>query len=355
MPKKIIYIFFPLIIFLLILSSCSKLIYKYSYPALEDGEYDNEYPYDNFSNRIEEIGVSVKLLNTIVFYKSYVIHPEVEITLKDINRRTLKENADKAGGFDRSSAGTATIIFSQDNKVALLTTDHIVNFPDTIITYRQNESGAFTNSIQSISVIANQEFYIPDFPDGGKVEIIAQDKEMDIAIVGKKYDFSELKTFPVIKYPAGSAKDLKWGTVVYILGYPLNYKMITRALVSSPNRDSDGDFLLDAVFNRGFSGGIVLAVRDGIPNFEIVGMVNWAAGEREYILKPDSESLNYDFIPLIPYEGESFVDQKINIKYGITKAIPIESIKKFIKKYKRTLIEAGYDLSFLLTEKEIEK
>ena len=45
-------------------------------------------------------------------------------------------------------------------------------------------------------------------------------------------------------------------------------------------------FLVDAVFNRGYSGGIVLAIRDGVPNFELVGLVKSVPAEYEYVMKP---------------------------------------------------------------------
>ena len=348
MPKKTIYIFFPLIIFFFVFTSCSKLIYKNIAPALDDGEYDSDFGYDNFSARIEEIGNSVKLLNTIVFYESYIINSDLRVTLADIKNESLRDIAVKAGGFDRTSSGTATVVYSEENRVALLTPAHIVAFPDTIVTYRLDDKGDFTQYLQSVSYIVRQSFYIPGIPEGGRVEVLAEDKEADIAIVGKKYDFSDQKIFPVIRYPAGKARDLKWGTVVYIMGYPFNFKMVTKALVSSPNKDSHAGFLLDAVINRGFSGAVVLAIRDGLPNFEIVGMVNWTAGEKEYSLKPSSESFDYDFIPIIPYKGESFIEPKINIKYGITKAVSIESIQEFINKKRDILLKKGYNADIIL-------
>ncbi|MCK7529466.1 MAG: hypothetical protein MZV64_73895 [Ignavibacteriales bacterium] len=51
--------------------------------------------------------------------------------------------------------------------------------------------------------------------------------------------------------------------------------MVTKAIVSNPSRDESGSFLVDAVVNNGMSGGLVLAIKDGVPNFEMVGMIQW--------------------------------------------------------------------------------
>ncbi len=119
---------------------------------------------------------------------------------------------------------------------------------------------------------------------------------------------------------------------------------ITKALVSSPNRDSDGSFLLDAVVNQGYSGGIVLAIKDGIPNFELVGIVQWVPKEEEYYLGPLRRKNNQPYNSLVPYKGESYVRRHSNIKYGIAKIISIESIIEFLENNKSSLFDQGYYL-----------
>ena len=76
------------------------------------------------------------------------------------------------------------------------------------------------------------------------------------------------------------------GVVRLPFGYPSGHKMVTKAIVSSPNKDRKGSFLLDAVLTPGFSGGIALAVRDGVPNFELVGLVQLVSGRTTYALGP---------------------------------------------------------------------
>ena len=83
--------------------------------------------------------------------------------------------------------------------------------------------------------------------------------------------------------------------------------MITKAIVSSPRRDEAGSFLVDAVINPGFSGGFVLAIRDGVPNFELIGMVQWVPEEDESLLYPENLKTKTSYNPVVPYKGNLYV------------------------------------------------
>ena len=131
-----------------------------------------------------------------------------------------------------------------------------------------------------------QSIYVAGFPEGSEFELLVSDKKSDLAMIGKDYKTLSDLRFPVFHYPVGKGKELDWGSFVYIFGYPINYQMVTKAIVSNPNRDEYGSFLVDAVVNNGMSGGIVLAIRDGVPNFEMVGMIQWVPEEEENILVP---------------------------------------------------------------------
>ncbi len=58
----------------IILTGCTKKIYDVVYPTLNDGRYDSEFPYSNASEQLEEISNSVKMLNYIAYYKSYLFN-----------------------------------------------------------------------------------------------------------------------------------------------------------------------------------------------------------------------------------------------------------------------------------------
>ena len=124
----------------------------------------------------------------------------------------------------------------------------------------------------------------------------------------------------------------------------MNYKMVSRAIVSSPNIDSNGSFLLDAVVNRGFSGGTVLAIKDGVPNFELVGIIGSVPEDAEYVLEPEKLKYNMQYNPVVPYRGDMYAIQKEDLKYGIAKVIPVEAIQEFLDKNKEKLSDMGYDI-----------
>lgn len=339
--KKNIFI----IIAAIALISCRSTIQKYIYPTLGDGKYDSEFPYRNSSEQLEAITKSVKMINCMAFYVSYQFSQNANLRLENINTISFKERALKATYYTNTASGTSTIISNEDGKIVLLTSAHIVNFADTIITYFKNSDGRFTNQIESISIKERQTNYVPDFPLPGDVDILLLDKNLDVALLGKNYGKANADKFDLFPYVAGTALELEWGSFVYAIGYPMNYKMITKAIVSSPNRDNNGSFLIDAVFNRGFSGGIVLAIRDGVPNFELVGLVNTVPAVSEYIVTPDSKENEWTYNPTVPYTNNLYVKQFSNIRYGITKVTPIDMILKFIEKNQKQIENKGFYIS----------
>ncbi|MCU0415447.1 MAG: serine protease, partial [Ignavibacteriaceae bacterium] len=150
--------------------------------------------------------------------------------------------------------------------------------------------------------------------------------------------------FQVFNYPMGKAKELDWGSFVYIFGFPINYQMVTKAIVSNPGRDESGSFLVDAVINNGMSGGLVLAIRDGVPNFEMVGMIQWVPEEEENILVPKPLKNNERYNPIVPYQGEEFVKRFSSIRYGIARVISAEKISSFLKENSTILSKKKYYL-----------
>jgi S1-C subfamily serine protease len=127
----------------------------------------------------------------------------------------------------------------------------------------------------------------------------------------------------------------------------MGHKMITKGIVSSPNKDKKGSFLTDAPFNRGFSGGAVLAIRDGVPNFELVGLAKSVSAISSYVLTPSKEYDQSLYDPGTPYTGDVFVDQKTDIRYGITSVISTETIKEFFDRNEQAFKDKGYDFKYL--------
>ncbi|HKI78599.1 MAG TPA: serine protease [Ignavibacteriaceae bacterium] len=337
-PGRIILI----ILILLALQGCSSIVYKAAYPTLNDGKYDSEFPYKGSSKELEDVGRSVTLINSIAFYKAYIFNDGTNVKRSDISEEFLENKSNSTSYFNKINSGTATTVYSQGGTIALLTCAHVVNFPDTILTFFSDESGKFTKYLESVSIRERQVTFVPELSSGGQVEILALDRERDLAIIGNNFPGLNSIKRTVFPFPKGKAKDLEWGSFVYVFGYPMNYKMVSKAIVSNPNYDEKGGFIIDAVVNKGFSGGVVLAIRDGIPNFELVGIIRAIPEENEYLLEPEKLKNNIYYSPVVPYKGNIYAVQQEQLKYGIAKVIPIEEIMEFINNKEYELKKLGY-------------
>jgi hypothetical protein len=335
--------------------SCSTTSYREVYPMLTDGKYDSEFPYRGCSEQLEQISESVRMISCIAYYKSWVFPLEAKVRIENIHDSFLKEKAEKEVYLNQTSSGSATVIYSQNKRIALLTCAHVVDFSDTIFTFYRGEDRKQTEFIQSIAVKDRQSNYAAAIQGARNLEILSIDRENDLALIGQKIDLPDAPPVSVFNYPIGKAKELEWGAFVYLFGYPAGYRIVTKAIVSNPNRDKYGSFLTDAVFNRGFSGGIVLAIRDGVPNFELVGMMKLVPGHQQYYLTPAKEGERVEFDSNIPYKGNVYAESRTDIIYGVAPAIPAELIVDFLQTNQQHLIDEGYDVRSFLERPIIEK
>ncbi len=324
--------------------SCSTVIYKSKTASIQNNAYDSGFPNSNCSKQLEEISQTVYRINSLAFYRVYIFSDTSKIKKPDLTKQVIDSRQVKSTYIDRTSSGTGLLIYSSAGKVLLLTCAHIINFPDTIVTYFSDAKGVFTDDVQSIGFKEKETIYVASFPGDSQVKKILVDKDEDLALLGNDYGTTSHAYFPVFNFPFGNSKQLEWGDFVYLFGYPMNYKMITRAIISSPNFDKEGSFLVDAVVNRGYSGGIVLALRGGVPNFELVGIVQWITDENENVLEPATLEGTMKYDPTVPYKGEMYAKQLQLLRYGITKVIPIEKIKKFLERNAEFLNKEGYAL-----------
>jgi hypothetical protein len=328
---------------LAVFASCSKKTLQTVYPTLSDGRYDSEFPYRNCSDELDKIAKTVKKLYCLVEYDQYFFNQSDGLKPEYLVDNRYKQLAFQKSFFSESVHGTATIVYRDDRRVAVLTCAHVVDYPDTIYAWFYDGLGSKRDVLESVSIKRKQQNFIRDLPDDGLLEIIALDQEKDIAFLGNRFDElgGDVHTF---KYPTGDAGDLEWGSFVYILGFPSGYQMVTRGIVSNPDPGKDGEFLIDALFNPGVSGGVVLAVKDGVPNFELVGIARAVSAKYKNVIKPGKESHEELYNPNIPYDGDVFVKLEKEIYYGVTFTISIESIADFYMKNREYFISRGYRL-----------
>jgi hypothetical protein len=173
-----------------------------------------------------------------------------------------------------------------------------------------------------------------------------EDEINDVALVGMKELNQEPLSFehPQFSYPIGNSDELTWGNFVYIFGFPIHNKMLTRAIVSRPSVSNKRTFMVDAVLNRGASGGMVLAVRDGVPNFELIGIVSSFNAERTFVLSPKELYNDQTYQVDSRYEGNLYIGETKNIKYGMTKVVTIEAIRNSIFEHEEKINAAGYSI-----------
>ncbi len=334
--------YFLLFSLIILISACNRPTYETIYPTLSDGKYDSEFPYRNCSGQLEEMAGTLAKLDVLVFYRTYTFTQERKVNLDMI--RESKDPADLAAATDvysESVGGTAICLGYTGDKLAYLSCAHVVDYPDTLITWFADSDKKY---IQAIGIRARQQNTIATSPAGEALNILAIDRKSDIAILGKKVDDPLDNPVPAFSYPLGESQELEWGSFVYIMGYPLGHSMITRGIVSDPERIKKGSFLIDAVFNHGFSGGPVIAVRDGVPNFEMVGMVKSSAAINKHYLTPvDPEK--FETISFSEgYEGKIRMETEKDIQYGITFSVSTDALKDFYEEHRDALIEKGYDL-----------
>jgi len=304
------------------------------YPIV-DKRYDSEFPVQSVSDELAYLSTTVRKLDCLAFYMTYTFPPEYSHDKSQLDEVTLNASAISVDVHNESVSGTATIIYYDNNQVGLLTCAHVIDFPDTL--YNYDEGG----KLQSVSVKIKQQNFVSFLPDGEDVEILAMDKKHDIALLGKKLNAHD-QIPAVLKYPIGKTRDIDWGTVVYTMGYPLGKLMVTRSIASKPSKDGNGMFLTDALFNHGISGSPVLALRDGVPNFEWVGMASSSAAESIYYLKPGGNTPQF-VSPNSAYSGELIIDRRKAINYGVTFSVRIEDIVKFLSQNKKLLQEEGFN------------
>lgn len=322
---------------LLLLTSCTKYIHDFTKLIIEDGKYDTEFPHRDCSRELEQIGNSTKMITCIGYYNEYQFEPEPQYTLRDINIK----NAVKTTSFNNNSTGTATIIHKENTKVALLTCAHIVNTPEKIITYFEKP---YDNYVSSIAFLKKKMIYCSELSTD-KIEILVLDDLLDIALLGATTTVNTT-LLPVLDYPVGRSTDLNWGSFIYLFGYPRGYKMISHGIVSLSKPFPEKYFYADSPFNRGFSGGLVMAVMDGVPNFEVVGIATSAAAEFYNYLAPDFENtLENPQMIFEPYEGDMYTKKLEMIMYGVTQITSMDAVHDFWLENQDYLESRGYFLN----------
>jgi hypothetical protein len=353
-------LFFTCLVLLFLTIYCQQELRNSDTAALsgqtKDGKYDSEFPTQPVSDILNQISKSVHLLSVLAFYQSYHFDLESNIKKEDLLKIDLETTAREQLVFEQPASGTAALIYHHGNRIAFLTCAHIIDFPDTVINYYRNKMNQETDIVKSYIYKVRQTNNVINQPVAYDFKILALDRQNDIAIIGKEVIGSESyrldgemdkKNRPPLmplNTPLGKAAELEFGTFVYVMGFPQAKKMVSTAIVSSPDYDNNYSFILDATLQKGISGGLVLAIRDGVPNFELVGITKAISGSSEYSLVPDRKVYYSEWEIYKPYDGKVFLQKRDLSEPGMTFAVGIETILEFLKDNETNLLESGYFL-----------
>lgn len=224
---------------------------------------------------------------------------------------------------------------------AAVTAAHLVRAPDTLRTYLLDAMGRQTDILESMSVKVD-EFLFVTASNGVHLEATLRrmDLKKDLALLTMTipgYDDA------VQEYAGriGRSEDLRWGTYVYTFGFPHGNLRLTGGTVSldrTPDR-----FNVDAAIRPGYSGGPVVAVRDGLPNLELVGLCQGLSVVTRRYLLPDpllspGTPLSTVLLDHIRVEEEEIQE------YGLGYALSIDQVRQFLLESRSTLVEKGIDL-----------
>jgi hypothetical protein len=298
--------------------------------------YQTGFPVHDTSRDLERVFDSVKQIHVTGYYTSYRFTREDRITEADVRQRATYRRAAERVNFHHSKSATVTIIGTTPMGLRLLSTDHAARMPDTIVVYFRDEReppGArrATRYVESISVRTSQTNLVLELPEVVEFVVVARDSANDIALLHAELSRREhVGSARVLRLRQGEPARLVWGSFVYVLGYPRGYRMVTRGIVSDPKRGSEHGFLVDGLFNRGLSGGPVLAIRGDTGELEWVGMARAASSQTESILYPELRDVEVEGI-VVPYEGRLFLEQVARIDYGITFSVPMSTIQRFLR------------------------
>ncbi|MBN2638606.1 MAG: trypsin-like peptidase domain-containing protein [Bacteroidales bacterium] len=294
---------------------------------------------ERIADGLESLSKSVYKVTVIAFYEVYTFAEDSHLKRNELNSVRLRKTSIDHEIIHRTVLGTVIPVYYDGTTAGFLTCAHVVAFPDSAFTYYKTGSQVNKqSSLRSLAVKMKQQNFISDL-QGGEVSVVATDHDHDISFL--KMDIKSRDTHPILlPFLPGSTLTMNWGTRLYVLGYPMGKKMVTSALYSKPSSPRSGLFLLDAVFNKGFSGAPVVEYSGQPPYFRWVGMASSIASEDFTYLSPDMSKQTH-FSSSEPYTGNITVNTAKVINYGVSYSVSIEQIKRFIQENRGLLARAG--------------
>jgi S1-C subfamily serine protease len=318
-------------------------------PAQRAGQahYQTAYPAHDTSDELREVFRSVKRIAMTADYVTYLFPLDEEVTEARLGDPAFLARAVDTLPSSHSRTGTAVILSGAEGRLTLLTSHQVVDFPERRLQYRlgQSPGGEPVTEIAGVSIRLQANGQLLDHLDIGPFQVLAGDPERDLALLGADLrPWSEPANFLPLPVPRGESRRLSWGSFVYVFGYPRGYPMVTRAIVSDPDRDLQGGFLMDALWNEGISGGPILALRGESGEFEWVGVARSGVALRELRVEPPGVEALFGEDPelVMLYQGPLAVQQVARIQYGLTIPVAMTTIADFLSRSRDAVRGRGY-------------
>lgn len=329
--------------------SCTPSVYEYDRsdrPSAGDGYYGTHYPNRNISEEIERILSAVKRIQITGYFYTYQLDPTELFTQDDLRDVDLRELAENVNYTNQSKSGTSIALSNSSSRTTLLTANHIISYPDTIWHFIKSPDVEPGTYLEAVTVLDRQTNLVIGDRTVSEFDIVARDENRDVAIIGTEREGGRsIRSLEGLRINPGNSDRLEWASLVYLLGYPKGTKMVTTGLLSptGSSQSQNRNFMIDAVFNQGFSGGLVLALRQETGNFEWVGVTISALADFETFLAP-AEQYGSDYDPELPYTDAIYIRREPRINYGMTRMLTISEIRDFLDTNRNRIRQAGLSL-----------
>lgn len=307
-------------------------------------EYLTYPPQKNMSPVFKDIFESVFRITATGFYEIYEFPASEKVdyrTFQGMSKRQLR--AFKSSG-QPSTSGTAILLSVNPRQALLITCNHILQYPDTVKQYYYTRSGQKSSSLKTIAIKRDQINRIFGPSAIGNFSVIARDRELDLALITINFDTSQPWRLRPLRIDPGSARNLGWGSLIYVFGFPKGQQMITRGIASKVDQSDKKNFTTDALFNEGISGGLVIGVHGPNARPEWLGMARSTSAETRLELSPANQNKAPEMFSYA-YTDSIYVSQQTHINYGITQTISIDQIKDFLSGHKRAIRQTGQSVS----------
>lgn len=310
-------------------SACT-VVQQVPYEAEDGNTYRSQTGSDLVRDQIKTSFDSIKRLYNQVTYQTYVFDLDDPPTRDEALAAGIRSGAVESFSDYHSTAGTGVILSNQNGRSAMLTAAHTVSFPDTIWHYRKSPDPAEREKLDAVSVKRNAVHYL--FSDDGVVsfDVAAKDPLRDVALMVYNWGVGGDPELKPMEIQPGVFSDLDWTDKIFAVGYPKGFLMVTEGMVSRTESSPRRRFVLDASFNRGFSGGPLFAVRNDGTGLDWMGILSAAYAETEYYLVPEPMSQE-EYTPDLEYTGSIYVQREARIHYGITYAVGMDEIGEFFR------------------------